>query len=321
MKKPSRFSPHLRHFQHLARRLNRMLAAGTFARLPEKSQARLLNRLQQLYAALRPAVSTRRLKRALAGAAMLLGIGGAAQAQNPNFLAPVTNPFGLSSNVYYSGPCFVDLDADGDMDLLSTEAYGAFKYFMNVGTATAPQFSASMLNPFGLDSISTNSIGTLTVADMDADGDQDVFAGLLYGSILYYENTGTATTPNFAAPVAEPFGLDSTYYLSLPEAADLDGDGDFDLLIGEYYGRFQYFENVGTDSMPQFAAPVLNPFGIQSANYQGIPTLGDLDGDGDLDLMHVEGDGAFIYQENLGDSLNPIFGATQTNAFMLDSLG
>jgi gamma-glutamyl:cysteine ligase YbdK (ATP-grasp superfamily) len=35
----------------------------------------------------------------------------------------------------------------------------------------------------------------------------------------------------------------STYYYNFPAFADLDDDGDEDLLVGEYYGMFQYFEN------------------------------------------------------------------------------
>ncbi|MCK9399063.1 MAG: T9SS type A sorting domain-containing protein [Bacteroidales bacterium] len=103
------------------------------------------------------------------------------------------------------------------------------------------QFSPPQENPFGLTHAEYFAIPEF--ADIDNDGDLDLFEGVYYGNMLYYENTGTATTPAFASPLTNPFGLVPTYYNSLPAFADLDGDGAEDLLVGEYLGNFQYFEN------------------------------------------------------------------------------
>ena len=215
-------------------------------------------------------------------------------ATNPQFGAPIANPFGLDSVYLLAMPAFADLDNDGDIDLLVGEYYGAMKYFENTGSQTDPQFAAPVVNPFGLDS---TYYAFPAFADLDGDGDIDLLVGELYGSMKYFENTGSASSPQFAAPQTNPFGLDSTLN-AFPAFSDLDGDGDFDLLVGEYYGAMQYFENTGSSTAPQFASPQENPFGLVSTYVFALPAFADLDGDGDIDLLVGEYYGAMQYYEN-----------------------
>jgi hypothetical protein len=162
----------------------------------------------------------------------------------PAFAAGVSNPFGISAPLTdYMFPQFVDLDGDGDLDLLSTE-YADLFYNENTGTVTAPAFgSPSAANPFGL----TAGVGLTApaAADLDIDGDQDVLVGH-YGyptvGLNYFESSG-ASTPAFTGPTALPFGLTTSYVYAFPEFADLDGDGDDDLLIAELYSNLVYFQN------------------------------------------------------------------------------
>jgi hypothetical protein len=138
---------------------------------------------------------------------------------------------------------------------------------------------------------------------MDNDGDLDIFIGSGYsGDISYFQNTGTATMPAFAAPQVNPFGLQgSTSYQSAPVLVDLDSDGDLDMMVAEYYGAFRYFENTGTNTAPAFAAPVANPFGLPPANYS-LDFVGlsgaDMDADGDVDLLMSTYGGDLLYFEN-----------------------
>jgi len=214
---------------------------------------------------------------------------------NPQFAAPVANPFGLVST-NYSFPTFADLDGDGDADLLVGEFLGTMQYFENTGSATNPQFAAPQVNPFGL--VSTTLFATPAFADLDGDGDIDLLSGEYIGSMQYFENTGSATNPQFAAPQENPFGLVSTDDSSFPAFSDLDGDGDIDLLVGEYYGNMKYFENTGSATNPQFAAPQTNPFGLVATYQNALPTFADLDNDGDIDLLAGEYYGALKYFEN-----------------------
>lgn len=244
----------------------------------------------------------------------------------PAFAAPVTNPFGLFPTFQYLAPDAVDLDNDGDFDML-VGGYGApysgqIQYFENTGTATAPAFGAPTTNPFGL--TNTSYLSYLTTADLDNDGDLDILTIQAYGDIIYFQNTGNANAPAFAAPVTNPFGfvpVPGTF--SMPNLGDLDGDGDYDLMVGETYGSLNYFENTGTASSPAFAAGVSNPFGLTPVYYYAAPNFVNLDGDCDLDLLVGQYYSTLNYFENTASSASDVtvttVGTTMTVAETLAS--
>ena len=216
---------------------------------------------------------------------------------SPQFAAPQVNPFGLVSTYYYAMPAFADMDGDGDFDLLVGEYYGVMQYFQNTGTALNPHFAHPVENPFGLSP--TYGLAIPSFADLDDDGDMDLLVGEGYGTMQYFQNVGSGSVPEFAPPLENPFGLDSTLNLAIPAFADLDRDGDLDLLVGEYDGVMQYFQNTGSAQTPNFGLPVANPFGLSQTYYFALPAFADLDSDGDADLLVGEYYGVMEYFENL----------------------
>jgi hypothetical protein len=80
--------------------------------------------------------------------------------------------------------------------------------------------------------------------------------GPLHGYVYLLRNRGTTAKPDYEAPrkvmttVGQPvdvFGMPS------PCFADFDGDGDLDVLCGEFLDGFTYYENIGTRSQPRYA--------------------------------------------------------------------
>ncbi|RNE88520.1 FG-GAP-like repeat-containing protein, partial [Marichromatium sp. AB31] len=217
-------------------------------------------------------------------------------ASNPAFSSAITNPFGLSDVGNGASPSLVDLDGDGDLDLVVGNLGGDLLFFENTGTASSAAFGNAQTTAFGLEQ--NSQAYDFAFADLDGDGLVDAFVGNDSGELFYFHNTGSATQPDFAAPSASPFGLSPVDRSTTPTLADIDGDGRLDLLVGGYSGDIWLFENTGSTSEPAFASAVSNPYGLTNVGVYSSPALADLDADGDLDALVGNSDGDLLLFRN-----------------------
>lgn len=215
---------------------------------------------------------------------------------------------------------FEDIDGDGDKDAFLWQGDSAFvAYYKNVGTSSAPAFVEQVGAANPLNGINANYSYFTALADIDGDGDIDVCMGGYYGTIAYYKNTGSVSNPAFTEQtgVANPFdGLNLGYNTPIT-IADIDGDGDKDLLGAEYYGTIKYYKNTGTVSAPIFTEQIgaANPFdGVNIGGFPA-PTCVDIDGDGDQDVFIGEYEQSINYYRN--DRITTDLDETNHANFML----
>jgi len=168
-------------------------------------------------------------------------------------------------------------------------------------------------------------------ADIDGDGDRELFAGTQPGPIHLFENTDTTVprrNPTFAA--SRIIAFEQPYYISdahsAVKVADFTGDGRPDFVVGRFWERTvaatpeaprEYgwlYENVGPPSSPQFVkrdaqngAPYTLRFQQCDAIRQNAVRACDWNNDGRRDLIAGDTDGHVWYFRNLTGNLFPVF--------------
>ena len=229
-------------------------------------------------------------------------------ADTPGIGLIAENPLSVVQVALLTNPRFADVDGDGDLDAFVGSYGGAISYYRNTeidldapGTGFIADAGA---NPFtGLDFGNSASID---LADIDQDGDLDLFAGALNGTIKYYRNTeidAGADVGFIADGAGNPLGFVDMGGGSAPTFADIDGDGDLDAFIGDGSTyTVKYYRNTRIDAGADvgFVADAAgNPFaGVVIGDASIIIHFADLDGDGDLDAFVGDRSGAITYFRN-----------------------
>ncbi|PKR79830.1 hypothetical protein CW751_12800 [Brumimicrobium salinarum] len=260
----------------------------------------------------------------------LLINGGTSPSANANMISADADfpsddtPVNLSNflTAYYE-----DYDLDGVKDLIvSTTAPGSSDnskgvwLYKNKGQNDSLDVELVKTN-FLQDEMIQNGKGAIPIlVDVNHDGKVDLLvANHFYyresplspsSRINYYMNVGTNTEPIFKLINEnwENFANSGLPSRVSPTFADLDGDGDLDMVIGVSNGKLYFYENSGGSgpmnfNIAQYQMMDVNGDPISVSNY-ATPELFDLDNDGKMDLIIGQGNGPLLYYRNVGTPTN-----------------
>lgn len=223
----------------------------------------------------------------------------------------IFNTSGVPS-LSFSQPRLADLDADGDLDLIIGNSGGAPYYMTNVGSSASPKFTH--IEDIFAD-VSSLDAEVAAFADMDADGDPDMICGGYRGLSLYL-NAGNAVAPVYVKSENFFSGITGGSY-PVPDVADIDNDGDYDLVLGySEDGSIKVFYNTGTDSAAVFIDG--SSLQIGDVGLYAYPVFHDLDNDGDQDIISGRDGMGFYYYKNNGSPESPNW---QRNDAVFNGLG
>ena len=212
----------------------------------------------------------------------------------------------------------INLNGDSLFDVLIGDvSYSNVVAAYNAGRVDSAYMNGTLSNYPQNEPIDLEYFPALYYEDIDFDSVPDLLLSPnLLGSIntqnaWVKKNNGTVHFPNFA-------NIDSSFLTSgmldlgstaHPALADMDFDGDFDLIVssagvrtsaGNYQASLHYFKNVGNSNQPVFELAD-NDFadaGFYNLSSELSPSLGDLDGDFDADMIVGTADGKVYYYEN-----------------------
>ena len=175
-------------------------------------------------------------------------------------------------NAVSQGVACSDVDRDGDMDLYVANWFAPDYFLINDGNGKFSRFNTDLttLN----DSTSSNSA---SFADVDNDGDMDLFVAGNNGQIYWYENRFELDSLNFSERTDFPFHyLEERVFGLLFE--DFNQDGWLDCFITTRGINRLYLNNTAGNFREEFDSDYTTAYSTGSS-------AADLDSDGDLDLI------------------------------------
>lgn len=229
----------------------------------------------------------------------------------------------------------LDMDNSGVLDLvLGDVSYASMTLLMNGGSA--PNTNSAMVSqdnffPSNTTPVNVQLFPAGFFVDVDFDGVKDLLVcpnarniSENENSVRFFKNTGTNAQPNFVYNTPNYFQQDMIEHGTgtIPVLFDVNEDGLKDLIVANYFryiptlskeSTFAYYRNTGTANAPEYTYVDYNYLDLDQENYglRTVPTFGDIDGDGDEDLLLGLQNGEMIFYENTSTGSGAIFNTPQ----------
>ncbi len=215
-----------------------------------------------------------------------------------------SGPAGFGKRLHGSSAIeFFDADSNGTLDLFWGDLFNRSMYYLkNSGTRFVPSIAlrdSSFPKP---DTIVTLGMNMPQHVDVDNDGRYDLLSASLYGNstepdFWYYRNEGSNAAPVYARVTKNFLPMIDAGSRSTVAPADVDGDGDIDLILSSAAGTIAVYRNSGSTTQPVYAAEP--DFTLsQPGKFYGVVTAGDLSGDGKPDIVVGNFDGSLSVYVN-----------------------
>ena len=208
----------------------------------------------------------------------------------------------------FAVPLFADLNGDGKPDLLVGDSTGNLRLLMNGGFTRASAPTQAVAPAAGTPQITEEATAT---AQPPAPGGA---AGAAASPLAELEEHGAAEQKDLALPAAprgpmppvfaEPnkeYGGWKFDGKAVPAFADIDGDGDLDLVVGTAGGKLIFFRNDGTRKEAKWTK-VTEKFLDYDGGRMAAPYFADVDGDGKVDLLVGMENGTVRYYRGTGQA-------------------
>jgi WD40 repeat protein len=203
------------------------------------------------------------------GSALWLNAGGA-QGGTPGVLSDSGQDLGSAYGLELG-----DVDGDGDLDAFVVNRIGSGRVWLNDGAGVFDDSGQRLRNASGL---------AVALGDVDGDGDLDAFVGSLGANTIWLNEGGAqGGAPGVFRDSGQRLGSAITADVAL---RDLDGDGDLDALAGGWDEAAKVWLNDGglQGGTPGVFVDSGHDLSPASIHIHGL-SLGDVDGDGDLDAF------------------------------------
>lgn len=242
-------------------------------------------------------------------------------------------------------PCLLDIDGDGDYDVL--DGHRAFDYivFLENGKSDFSSkdsmiYQDTVFRVTG-DTVKIAQWAAPAYVDVDQDGKRDLMlspntplSSENYYCSKYYKNIGTDINPTFKYEgdtflVSDAIDVGSNSY---PVFYDYNRDGKPDLFVGnrgyydsktgQFIGKIMYLENTSTPSNPSFKIITNDFLGLSAKKFKGASiAIGDIDNDGKDDMIigHTNGEIDFIKNLAASPTDQPVW--SSATSVLKDNLG